>query len=567
MPINSPIPNQQTKQLNQNFSLDISTIYSDFVEEIDATRSIVNIQVDYSALNNLQVSTLAGLQQLLHPQSTPQESRVSAFYRLIGLPVISSQYQFFNPGLDTIPGTKMVPLSQKLTITNSPISGFKTISSLRENYFYYIGSNFSSGIFNITSSALALTSSTNVRNFNVPTATSVDPFDMAPADQSYTPSLATIIGKNNQVTLAQYVDGLGNTPSTLAGGGTIGSTRYHFIKPLIVDGRIDFSVNPASRKVGVPFVPTKQNLLVSENTFVKRPLIEKVVRDRVGQNQGAVTSPSQQQLIQYILNVPTVQNDSVIQSALNQINATASTQPAFQEYLFIIQAMCVKLVEAQLKIQIVQGRYYWLPVPSANGPEGGVTSYPPIISQSLPNGTNNSFITTRDQDIINMTLIQQASSYFSAQTAALNAQPSPGPFAFDSFQTFAPDTTSGYGNNAASELETLTKSREHDMSVAGDALQTIEIIMGEWSGLGLCDIIAVMGALYIMPQASLLGLLDPDAYARMVTTLNLQSNQPSQNSISQAQMDLVSSLQDMYNLEQDIYQNIALNPGKYGLKT
>ena len=29
--------------------------------------------------------------------------------------------------------------------------------------------------------------------------------------------------------------------------------------------------------------------------------------------------------------------------------------------------------------------------------------------------------------------------------------------------------------------------------------------MGEFSGLGLCDIIAVMGALYIMPKASLLG--------------------------------------------------------------
>jgi hypothetical protein len=99
--------------------------------------------------------------------------------------------------------------------------------------------------------------------------------------------------------------------------------------------------------------------------------------------------------------------------------------------------------------------------------------------------------------------------------------------------------------------------------VANTALQTVEIIMGEWSGLGLCDIIAVMGALYIMPQGSLLGFLDDDAYERMLTALNLQNNPPSGGNpgIEQAQMDFVDSVQGMYNLMQDIYQNLANNNG------
>lgn len=552
MPVNSKIPNQANFQTNQNFDIDLDTIYSDFIQDIDAHRSIVNIQVNKTKLNVFDVKTIAGLNRFLKVESTPQESRVSAFYRLIGFPVVSSNMDYYNPGLDTITGTKAIDLSKKITIANSPIDGFQSLSLQRENLINQAAQIFSITPSTITASALALTSSSHTRKFAIP-VTSKSAFDTDTDNQSYTPSLKTVVGRNNQVTLDQYVDELGNTPDK----NTISGKRFHIIKPFIVDPRIDFSVNPASRKVAVPFAPVKQNLLVSENTYVERPLIEKVIRDRFGQNQGAVVSASQQKSIDYILNVPTVKNDSIIQQMISDPYLT-TVQAQFQKYLFMIQAMCVKLVNAQIDIQKIQSHYYWVPLPSNTGPEGGSDIKGPILSQKLPNGPNFSLITIFDQDIINNTLLQ-ASSTFQTQTASLNGKPSLGPFAFDNFKTFDTDTTIGFGDNASQELSTLTKKRNSELTAANKALQTIEIIMGEWSGLGLCDIIAVMGALYIMPQDDLLGFLDPDAFSRMETALNITGK--SNPGISKAQDSFINSINDMYNLMDDIYQNLFQSKG------
>jgi hypothetical protein len=399
----------------------------------------------------------------------------------------------------------------------------------------------------------------------VPT-TSSDPFDVSPSNQSFTPNLNSLIGKNNIVTLDQYMDALGNKPAS----NNLFKTRYHLVKPFIVDARIDFSTNPRSNQVGVPFVPTKKNLFlpgsgsqsIGGGVYVNQPIIQKVIADRFGQNQGSVLSSAQIDTLQYILNVPTVQKDSIIKQMTNDKYLT-SVSSQFAYWLYVIQAMCTKLVEAQAEIQLVQSRYYWLPQPSTTGPEGGSTVADPIISTSLPNGANFSFITTLDQDIINFTLNQQASD-FNAQSANLDGVPSLGPFEFDYIPTFASDTTSGYGNNTLDQINRAMSIRNHDMTIANTALQTIEIIMGEWSGLGLCDIVAAMAALYVMPQNSVLGFLDSDAFDRATTTLDLNESNPK---ITQAQNDFVNSVTDMYQLMDDIYTNIYQNAQKSGLVT
>jgi hypothetical protein len=545
--VTSKTPLQSNYQINQNFDIDINQIYSDFIQEIDANRSISNLNVFIGSANkNFQLSTIAGLNKFLKIESTPQESRAHCFYRLIGFPVVDQGFNYYNPGLDT---NNPANLTNKINIANNQDPGFLSLSLMRENYNNTILTNFNVQPATLGSSVLSLSSSINTRAFSIP-VTNTDPFDFTVSNQNYTANLNGIVG-NKQVILTRYTDATGVFP-------TIATNRYHFIKPFMVDPRIDFTINPADRRVAVPFVENKKALLVGENTYVKRPLIEKVIRDRYASTQNAVVSTSQQQVIDYVLNVPAIKNDALIQQMVNNIYNQGAMGPIvqFEKFLFIIQAMCTALVKAQLKIQLVQSRYYWLPLPSIIGPEGGSSVDLPIISTNLP----TTLITPQDQSIINLSLSQLANT-FDTQTAPLNGIPDLGGFAFDAFQlTFNTDTSSSLGDNTTSQLTTLLNQRNTDLTTANTALQTIEIIMGEWSGLGLCDIVAIMGSLYVMDENNLLGFLDSAAQQRAIAQ-GVFTTQTALATITDAQNSFLSTITNFYNLMDDIYKNMAQNNG------
>lgn len=387
------VPSPNNFQTSQNFKIDIDKIYSDFIQEIDANRSIVNvnIQINQGALNSFDIKTIAGISKSLKIEDTPQESRMHCFLRLIGFPVINKDFDYYNPGLDIIDGPKNITLEKKITIANSPLPKFKEFSTNRERYTNEIKRVWERRPATITASSLALSSGANVRLFSAPLQNS-DPFSFTPQDQSYTADYRSIIGSNNTVKLTDYVDALGNKPDPTM----MLPTRAHLIKPFIVDPRIDFSCNPASRRVAVPFVYEKSNLLVSENTFVKRPLIEKIIRERFAvTNQNNITS-SQANLKDIILSIPTINDEALISRMTSDVYGL-DDRLQFQKYLFIIQAMCKALVDAQTTIKATQSQYYWLPLPSTSGPEGGSQVAPIIISNSLPSGDNNSFITVSDR--------------------------------------------------------------------------------------------------------------------------------------------------------------------------
>jgi hypothetical protein len=558
-PTNTPaVPNQANYQSGQNFSIDIKQLYSDFITEIDDNRSIANIQVGTNALNNLQLQTIAGITDKTKKESTVQESRTHAFYRLLGLPIVAKNGQFYNPGLDTVVDpSRQIDKSVKITIANNQDSNFRALSLKRESYYNGILNTFNVSPATILSGALALSSSVHTRAFSIPTNVNVDPFTYVINDQSYFPTqqVRGKVGKND-VSLYEYMDENGNLA-----GSSIGNIRYHFIEPFIVDARIDFTVAPSTRLVAIPFVPSKKNLLVAENSYVKRPLIEKVIRDRVASTQNTSVSPAQQKIIDYVLNVPTVKNDTLISQMVNNIYNVDGYTSQFENFLFMIEAMCIELVKAQKEMSLAQGLYYWLPLPSTQGPEGGSDVKGLIISQTL----TSTLITVADQSLTNLTLIQ-SSNTFQTNSSEAAGIPDLGGFAFDGGSkffdlTFNSDTTTSLGDNVTKQVDKLNKTRNYVLGVANTALQTTEIIMGEWSGLGLCDIIAIMASLYTMPIESLLGLLDIDAFNRMVIALNLQQNEPEQNDITDSLQDLINSVNGYYHLMDDIYKNLASNNG------
>ena len=61
----------------------------------------------------------------------------------------------------------------------------------------------------------------------------------------------------------------------------------------------------------------------------------------------------------------------------------------------------------------------------------------------------------------------------------------------------------------------LTSARASTTSAAETALKTIEIIMGEFSGLGLADILAIYTALWTIDLDALVSMLDDEAFDRM----------------------------------------------------
>lgn len=547
------VPNQNNYQTSQSFVIDIDKIYSDFIREIDASRSISNISTSADALA-AGFKTIAGLNKNIKVEDTPQESRLHCFYRLIGFPVVSKDMLIYNPGLDIMDGPKEISLEKKINIANSPLPGFKEFSIARENYVNTIKKVWSPRPATITATALALSSSTNVRPFSE-SVKDIDPFKFDKSE-TYVADFKSVIGANDKVLLTEYMDSAGNTPDA----SKMLPTRSHFIKPFIVDPIIDFTCSPASRKVAVPFVFDKSKLLVGENTFVKRPLIEKVIRDRFATYNQKNVSTSQESLKQVILSVPTINDEKLIQQMTSDVYGL-DDRIQFQKYLFIIAAMCRKLVDAQDEIKAVQALYYWLPIPSTSGPEGGCTISDIITSGKLPTGDNSSFVTESDDALINATY-RQASSRYNTQT--INEDK--GQFAFEEIKTtFSNDTTEALGDKISEQVSSLTKTRNYDMAVANDALRTVEIIMGEFSGLGLCDIIAIMASLYVMPRKMLLGFLDDDAYKRFLVEMNFElaalsgDAELAHASITDAQTAFLKKIKDFYNLMDDIYKQVKEN--------
>lgn len=557
MATDNNVPNQSTSQTQQNYKIDIEKVYTDIIQQIDASRSVINIsnKNNQSVLNSLSKKSLTTLRARLKVEQTYQESRCHAFYRLIGFPVVGKD-NFYNPGLNNIknwmenhaPKKTNMTIEVKLDIIKNLVPGFRELSLFRETYLSDIAKIFNSNT-TIDASTLALSSSTITRPFSK-ASEKITPYtseaSSAKEAQHYdiTDSIIAqgLIGYYPGSTpLFFYMDKSGNLPTKLS------SSRYHIIAPFMVDPWIDFSVCPNSRLIAVPFAINKDNLKVGEDTFVKRPLIEKIIRDRftdvTPQEQSGEYIAS---LKDFVENTPSIQDEYLINFAIN--NAQAAEQAQFQNYLNIILSMVSELHLAQQKIREVQLQYYWLPVPSNTGPEGGVLVRP-LISQF--SSLNYALTTFNDTDLIKATL-KDAVNKISSQVSTITGTPDVGGFALTSIETFSPDTTEAYGDKNREFLDKASKKRDKLMTEAGDALRVVEIIMGEFGGLGLCDIIAILGSLYIMPKEKILGFLDTDAFSRAKDALKLTESKPE---LADTLDSFTSTVKDFYTLMDKLYED------------
>lgn len=554
--VDTNIPNQANYQDAQSFEIDIDQIYSKFIVAIDDIRSTnnankINSSLAINTLNKVSsiIDARAALTSLCDTSLSFQESRCHAFFRIIGFPCCdSSKSKIFNPGFDIInDASRKIDIDYKLNVIKNQIPGFRELSIARETY-----SIDSQIIFiaqdSIDASTLALSSGRNIRKFISPfTNTQFD--DMVISNQQYKIIFDSSVGGIPKK-LTEYQDVNGNTPTKLA------SFKFgHIIKPFLVDPIIDLTINDSSKLIAIPFVPSKNYLKIKDNSFVSRPILEQVIRDRYGINNAAETSgTADKSVLDYIKSIPNVTDVEIINSATDLYKLDDQTQ--FVKFLNIIRAMIKKLIEAQDIIRNVQDNYYWVPRPSLLGPEAGSSVQGVFLSTKI----SSEFITYNDQKIIDAT-IKKIISQVDVATSNVNATADVGGFALPNalgIPSIGGSTTSdAFGDNITKNLDQLTSKRNNDLKNANDALRTIEIIMGEFSGLGLCDIIAVLAGLYLMPKDSLLGFLDDDAITRM----NSAGYTAFSSNLTKASNDFIAVVKDMYNLMDKIYEDMSQNNG------
>jgi hypothetical protein len=553
-------PNQNNFTDDQIYEIDIDKMYNDYITYIDNKRSYVNI-VNQNVINLL--SSISGSMSksanTLVPAKSYQESRCSAFFRILGFPVTdSTQSRYFNPGHDIVNPERILSTGDKYAITQDLLSDptkFVALSNAREQYFLSQQKIFNTNT-TVDAGVLALScgiSPTDKRPFAVPFTKTTGPFDLVPADQFYSPTYISSVGMNT-VLLSAYINGSGNMPAAA----TLPPNRPHIILPFITDPRIDFSCSPSTNRIAIPFVPNKSFLQVASNVYTDPPLIETIIRNRIGVNNQLMSAGNYtQQFAKFITDVSNNPDQTILgQIAANDIQQL-STNSQFLQFVNIIQAMIIKLVGAQKNIAKAQGQYYWLPIPSTTGPEGGST----VQGVFLPNAASQTagLVTEADGKI----LIATAQSLFSQsnqnpQAAAAPTTPDPGGFAIVVENSLGPASSASYVSNSQSTLDMLGAKRLGILNDASDALRIVEIIMGEFSGLGLCDIIAVLAALYTMPAQNLIGFLDTFAQAR----LNTQYNQTFPVvSYQTAMTSFTSTVNQFYQLMEALYTNIYYNQG------
>jgi len=548
-PNQKPTPNQRTFKDSQEFKIDIDQIFTDFISNIDSIRSFVNITSpeNSSKLNVLTDQSFVSLGGNLKSELTFQESRAHAFFRWIGFPVVdSSKDGFYNPGLDNISGEREINIDKKVDIANKPIDGFKTLSLKRETYY----SQNIAGVFlnntNIASSILAL-SSTSLRAFNDHIKKNTDPFDMDIKHQSYTIELID----TNKVPYSQYTDKNGDTVKINPLYGSDVKTRLHIITPFIVDARIDLSVNSSNRRICVPFPYDRSETCVSEQSYVKTCILEKVIKERFDvKNQQIDMGTADIKLMDYIKSfqsLNSIKDDSLIKKVSENNVFKNSQLEQFIKYFDIFRAMFKKLTLAQKEITRIQSNYYWIPIPSRRGPEGGCTTQNVFLKdpQNLQSSKDNKIKSTQ-------------SAFFIAQINAESSKPSsadPGNFTIPPQLQLSVDNSKGLLNLTKSNLDRLANARESELNRANKALQDIEVIMGEFSGLGLCDILVVLASLYTMDKKYLLGFLDEDAYNRCKSQMGFGDFFSPRPTISESMENLTKSVTDFYNLLEKLYEN------------
>lgn len=525
-------PSKQLFSQETITSIDIKQYYS-IVQEIDSHRSKFNSNT--VNLNFKRIQSLADIDRLRVGNNSVsnifQESRCNTFFRMLGLPVVStSTDELYSPGFNPVDNRDVDKLKRKMGIASNCFATLGKAFLFREVYPQAMAGLFQQQ--NFRSSAFAIAS------------IYPRPFDKQ-LNPNFGPNQVDTqvfkVPQRSGVLDSFTIEEQNNLLSDI-------TTSTHILKPFMTDPRVDLTVSPSLNMICAPFMLEKKHTQVSPDNYLKRPYIERVIRHRFNKSNVLGTGAQVNQLVDSLIgyvkdNIAIADNDLVSSAFAPLKNLHQSEINIFRRFVEIIDNLLHTMLQSYVAIETIRGSINWKPIPNVNGPEFGST----LNEVSLTDPANRK----SERDINEQT----ATIVFSSQSFDIGAQSSKGDtgaFVFSDIEDVVSDTTKKDTKDLDKRIAKLNKNRNHLGKQANDHLRIIEIITGEFSGLGLLDIMAIQATFWVLDEGVLLGLIDPEALIRMQSVSELEASATALNP-TVAMDEFEKKIAEMYQLIDQLY--------------
>lgn len=542
--------NQEQHFDSQNIEVDLDNAYKK-IEKIDNNKSIVissSVKIP-SNINSDKINYRNFIFQSIQKSKSAQESRCHTFYRMIGLPVVDKDGNMYNPGFDKKNNSSKENFKRKLKIFNNIDPKLIDLMSQREiiykNYLNIFGKQ------DITASGMALSSIQIRDSLSMFKGDKINPFDADIKNQSYE--------MNNELLkyeILNLVDTYGNHPSD-----TIFS-RSHILKPFMVDPRIEITVMPSKNFICVPFPEIDTDTAITSSLKLERPYLEQVCRDRFNtNNNNNELGDFTKTIIDFIKNTNIIKDDKLLKKVFADKVVNPSDENRFAILFNTIRSIIDNLVNYIVIVHSVREKYNYYPVPNKLGPEFGCTT-----GQIVNNDIYNK---PQDKDLVEKFIKKTVNDLEKSVNNQLDSLKIKNDVVGFVFNDVIPDISKSGDDSkediGLKELDKLKAIRDEECEKANEAIKNIEIIMGEFSGLGLYDMYAIFTALYAIDKKVLVSLLDDLSFQRMISNkeliceeVNARINGEKLNGI-EALKQLETEIKNVYALMQEVFMASLLN--------
>jgi hypothetical protein len=467
---------------------DINSLYINFIKPIDLYRSVAKSEV---SIENTFNSTNQSYDKNIDVNNL-NESRANAFYRMIGFPV-ASEKGFYNPGHD--PNQSKTKEARDSIDKSLVGTNYFNLMKLRENYY-----KNKLNIFNnqddstIAYQFLML----DVKPFLIAKKIG-EPFEFD--EQSI--SLNSRKEKLDQMNVSDNSNFW---------------NIKHILKPFIVNPDV-LKVCDDQKRSCVPFLSDKQSTQLESNFYLKRPAIEKIIRERLKVNNQEDDLNKINSLLSLAgvssleeLNEP----DSIFTDELNIINKNQSYKQISNilNYTKSIR-YCLRVLDNSIvNARVLSSNLEVFCMPSTKGPEfGGKTA---LNTRNLFKEVNEDKTKKSKLDTEKAILeLRKLVGLFSSENSSGEVENQEYYFGPGSFAT---------QKDPEPQIQNIEQKQNEKGKQIISYLKNIEIITGEVSGLGLIDVLATYMALWSIDIKYLIGFLDDESLLRLSKDVNFREN-------------------------------------------
>lgn len=470
----------------QTSEIDLEKLYEAYIKKIDQLRSLASSQ----PFGGEQI-TGSGTQSFVS-LSGFNESRVHAFYRYLGFPVLGQNDSFYNPGFDPLSSSTARAEKKQAVKTGFDQSSIKSSVLAREDSFVRRMKIFASQDSSASAYSLCLAIPRNISLID-------------PDKDTLDTDLQTEFIKERQVRLEDIKRILNTIDSNLIASIVRNQDTIlkpsHILKPFIVDPVVESSVQPVKNRVCVPFVPSK-GAYYEPNKKLSRSGLELIIKERLLAPKVPKT-----EIISMAAELSgiTAETGDEVESFITGANLTSDliedldnlSEVQFSRLLDYSKQIVQLMKELDKNIASfdeLNSGLSFNPIPPSVGPEYKLGA----IVKTFP-GTGS----TEEKVIVTLKLQQllKQESIISAQDKGIDTE------------------DFGLGETIKRDVSKELTSRQREFASKKDkflsTLRNIEIISGEVSGLGLIDIIAIYTALWAIDISTLVSFLDDIAWARL----------------------------------------------------